>query len=145
MINIRPASMDDALDILEWRNDPATRAMFRDGNVVSEASHIAWFASALARDDRRFFLGEFYGQKIGVMRFDRQDDGSWEVSHNMAPSSRGKGLGQRMVAAVLDQFEGKTIVAEIRQDNVACWHIYEKSGFKLTGTDDIYRHYSLDR
>jgi RimJ/RimL family protein N-acetyltransferase len=145
MLTIRPASMDDALDILEWRNDPGSRAMFRDGNAVAEEDHMRWFSSAIARDDRRFFIGEADGQKVGVIRFDRQQEGTWEINNNMAPAARGRGLGKKMMLAVLEQFDVPLIVAEIRQDNVPSWHIYEGAGFKLTGEDATYRRYALVR
>jgi RimJ/RimL family protein N-acetyltransferase len=50
-----------------------------------------------------------------------------------------------MIVAVLEQFDVPLIVAEIRQDNASCWHIYESAGFKLTGEDATYRRYALVR
>lgn len=145
MLTIRPASMEDGMDILSWRNDPFTRQMSRDRDVIAESTHMRWFASALSRDDRVFFIGEHDGQKVGMMRFDRVDETTWEVSHNMAPEARGKGLGQVMVQMVLDKFPCPLIVAEIREDNAGCWHVYEKLGFKLESSDGENRHYSLRR
>lgn len=145
MLTIRRAEMTDALDILAWRNDPISRQMSRDHNVIDEGIHVKWFASALSRDDRMFYIGEVDGEKVGMMRFDRVDPDTWEVSHNMAPAARGKGLGQVMVRQVLDQFPCPLIIAEIREDNPVCWHVYEKLGFVLTGSDDELRHYALRR
>lgn len=145
MLTIRAATMDDALDILEWRNDPLSRAMSRDSNVIAKEDHLRWFEASLGRDTRRFFIGEFDGAKVGMMRFDRLHGDDWEVSHNMAPAARGKGLGQQMVNAVLDAFVVPTVFAEIRHDNLACWKIYERAGFQLVRADKINRHYQLDR
>lgn len=145
MLTIRPATFDDALDILEWRNDPQSRAMSRDSDVIAQEDHLRWFEASLGRDNRRFFIGEFEGVKVGMMRFDRLHGDDWEVSHNMAPASRGRGLGQQMVNAVLGAFVVPTIFAEIRQDNPACWRIYERAGFRLVRSDETNRHYQLDR
>lgn len=142
---IRPASMEDGMDILRWRNDPVSRQMSRDRDVIAESTHLKWFANALWRDDRKFFIGENDGQKVGMMRFDRVNETTWEVSHNMAPEARGKGLGQAMVKMVLDQFACPLIVAQIREDNPGCWHVYEKLGFSLVYNDGENRHYKFER
>jgi hypothetical protein len=75
--------MDDALDVLAWRNDPHTIAMSKTPGVIDQASHIPWFAKAVRSEDRVIFIAVEADMKLGMVRFDRTDD-AWLVSVNLA-------------------------------------------------------------
>lgn len=123
---IRKATSEDALDVLAWRNDPLTRAMSRVQDVVEEASHGAWFSKAINDPRRTVLIGELDEQKIGMVRFDHGDE--TEISININPSFRGRGLGYQLLCAAL-AYVGGPIVAEIRDDNIASLRLFERAGF----------------
>ena len=94
---LRRAILADAADVLAWRNDPVTRAMSRNGDAVGEAEHLAWFARAIADPSRILLIGEDAGAKVGMVRIDRGAES--EVSINVNPACRGRGLRRRPAGA----------------------------------------------
>lgn len=135
---IRSATNSDALDVLEWRNDPMTRAMSRSSHVVEERSHIEWFAKAVTDPRHTLLIGEVEGSKVGLVRFDHGD--ITEVSIFMNPAHRGRGYGLALLLEAL-KFDRGEIVAEIRPENIASLRIFEQAGFEFQDIHDGLRRY----
>lgn len=143
-MHIRRATVQDALDILRWRNDPLTRAMSRDPTAIEEAAHLAWFARALEDPSRLLLVAEADGQQLGMVRFD-EAQGRWEASINVAPEARGRGLGAAMLKAGLAFFvrevAAEEVEAEIKPENTASLRIFEATGFRPAPSDDHLLRY----
>jgi RimJ/RimL family protein N-acetyltransferase len=135
---VRKATKADALDVLAWRNDPLTRSMSRTPDEVEEAPHLDWFEKALRDPSRTLLIGELDGQKIGMVRFDHGEE--TEVSINLNPACRGKGLSQVLLTESMAWVRG-TIVAEIRPENLASQRLFEHAGFSFDGVRDDLRRY----
>lgn len=124
--------MDDALDVLAWRNDPHTIAMSKTAQKVGEAEHLRWFAQALADQDRIILVAMDANRKLGMVRFDRMDR-DWLVSINLAPEARGKGHGVAVLSAAIDEHRSTVgpsrIIAEIMEANEASVRLFAKCGF----------------
>ena len=58
----RRASMTRA-PLLEWRNDPVTRAVSRHHGVVALDDHLTWLRAALERPDRHLLVGSLDGAR----------------------------------------------------------------------------------
>ena len=131
-MEIRRATMKDALDVLAWRNDPHTIAMSRTPGIVDQATHLAWFAKAIADQDRIILIATEDGRRLGMVRFDRSD-GAWLVSINLAPEARGKGYGRAVLTeamAVLRASNGPCrLSAEIKGNNAPSLRLFERCGF----------------
>lgn len=59
-----------------------------------------------------------------------------EMAVGVDPRQRGKGVGQKLVRAVLDEAKAvghKSIVLNVRETNKPAIHVYEKVGFKTVG------------
>lgn len=91
-MNLRPATMDDAIVLLGWRNDPVTRAGSRDDGLVSLDDHVHWLALHLYE----VFIAEHDGTAIGTGR--RSADN--ELSVTVAPEHRGQGYARQIVKAL---------------------------------------------
>lgn len=137
-VSVRRATAADAMDVLAWRNDPHTRAMSRDTGAVDEAAHLAWFAAALADPRRMLLIGEAGGAKVGMVRFDHADE--TEVSINLAPEQRGRGLSRPLLMAALAEVGGE-VWAEVREANATSVRLFEGAGFQLQGRRDDIRRY----
>jgi RimJ/RimL family protein N-acetyltransferase len=124
-MNLRRATMEDALAVLEWRNDPQTCAASKSG-AVSLADHLTWFATA--KD--RIWIAEQDGRRLGMVRID-----VGLVSINVAPAERGNGYGTAILRAAIDQ-TGGPLTAEIKADNPASIRLFERCGFRLAGEAD---------
>jgi len=86
--------------------------------------------------------------RVAVCRFDLTTDGSAEVSINLNPAYRGKGLSRSVLEAAIATFENEVddspeLTATIRPANSASIRIFTSAGFTFSGTDDggEFNHY----
>ncbi len=146
-ILIRDASPEDSPDIWAWRNDPRTRAMSITPAPVAWDVHRAWYEATLTDPDRRLFLGvlEPPGQVMGICRFDlKSPEGPAEVSINLNPAMRGKGLSIPFLRLAIDRFLAERcidLVALIKRENEASIQCFSKSGFVLDRDDGGILHF----
>ncbi|MDQ7991049.1 MAG: bifunctional UDP-2,4-diacetamido-2,4,6-trideoxy-beta-L-altropyranose hydrolase/GNAT family N-acetyltransferase [Propionicimonas sp.] len=127
----RPADSEDAAVLLEWRNDPVTRASSRSTDPIGWAGHVDWLGRVLADPDRHLFVLEDAAGPIASVRWDRIDARDWEVSITLAPQARGRGLA----AAVLSTAEralpepGPThLLATVHRSNTASLRLFARCG-----------------
>lgn len=148
-MEFRRAESSDASDLLVWRNDPATIASSLTGAGVAAADHFAWIARVLASPDYILLMAEQAGEKLGMVRFDREDGGAWEVGINLAPSARGRGLAAGVlagsIAAAFPDDRRPVLVAQVKRSNPASWRIFERCGFTLKGEAEGVGHFRLAR
>jgi len=131
---VRPAELNDSLDILSWRNDLHTRNMSFDTSLVSSEDHVRWFGGALQSDDHYFYIGIQYGQKIGVCRYHLSLDRlQCEVSINLNPQHRGRGLAEPFLLLSMEQFlslHAVPVLARIKNGNIASIRTFEACGYE---------------
>lgn len=134
----RPATSDDALVLLRWRNDPSVRAVSRSSDPVPWDSHRTWLARVLEDPARRLYVVEHGGVQAGTVRFDRLGDEQggeteWEVSITLAPEARGRGMAGDVLAAAEDAFtaegQGARLVAAILPDNAPSQRLFARAGY----------------
>ena len=141
MITVRRATLDDSFDVLIWRNDPLAITMSINQSSVSDEEHAKWFPQTLNSDQCVHLLGEVTDvdggiRKIGVCRFDRKANNQWRISINLNPAFRGQGLSKPFLRqsiafwADITKPQRVTLVAEVRETNVASVKIFERNGFK---------------
>jgi RimJ/RimL family protein N-acetyltransferase len=139
---IRRANLTDALDVFAWRNDPVTRQMFVNGDEVSLADHLAWYNAVIESKGNILYIGIIGQVKIGVCRFDYDSKRkSSEVSINLNPSVRGKGLSFELLSECMNNYcqSNKLILtAKIKTYNEASLSIFIKKGFEVIYTDLKY-------
>ncbi|MCA9795568.1 MAG: GNAT family N-acetyltransferase [Candidatus Eremiobacteraeota bacterium] len=133
-VTLRPAGLEDARLLLEWRNDPVTRSASHNGAPVGRAEHEAWLARSLADPGRRLYVAETAGEPVGTVRADRLERG-WELSWTVAPTARGRGVGTRAVQAALRARPGSPVWARVKVDNAASAAIARKAGMQLSHRD----------
>ncbi|MEZ5776597.1 MAG: GNAT family N-acetyltransferase [Hyphomicrobiaceae bacterium] len=139
-VTLRPAGLEDARLLLEWRNDPVTRSASHNGAPVGRAEHEAWLARSLADPGRRLYVAETAGEPVGTVRADR-DGEAWELSWTVAPGARGRGLGTAMVVALARLLDGP-VRAEVKAGNRSSARIAEAAGMVLVRTVDGVEHYA---
>ena len=94
-VEVVTANITHSRSIWEWRNDPITRSMSRSKDLVSWEDHSNWFQKTLANPNRIMYVGISEQLPIGIVRFDiiNNLEDSFEISININPLQRGKGLG----------------------------------------------------
>ncbi|MFB7889109.1 GNAT family N-acetyltransferase [Cellulosimicrobium cellulans] len=129
----RRATGDDALVLLRWRNDPSVRAVSRSSEPVPWRSHRTWLAQVLDDPGRRLYVVEHADVRVGTVRFDRRDEGEWEVSITLSPEARGHGLAGAVLAVAEDAFAAEepaaTLVAAILPDNAPSQRLFVRAGY----------------
>ena len=140
-MRIRKARHADALMVLDWRNDPMTRAMSRNGEAVSAEEHLAWFGRAVEDPERLLFIGEADAGAVGMVRFDLGEP--CEVSINLNPAFRGQGLSRDLLAAALQACPVRPLEAEIKEENAPSQRLFEGAGFVRLADRAGLRRYRL--
>lgn len=131
---LRQAGMNDAMMLLDWANDPATRANSFNSNPIDCADHIAWLGNKLKSKDSVLMILELDGVPCGHIRYDREDNGSALLSFVLAPSFRGMKLGRKLVESsrkrALNRLNAGYIRAITFVENKASSRIFEGAGFE---------------
>ncbi|MCZ6688366.1 MAG: GNAT family N-acetyltransferase [Planctomycetota bacterium] len=147
MLTLRPYTPDDLERLLAWRNDPATRAMSRQGHEVSRDEHAAWMEATLQDPKRVLLVIDEDGVPKGTARLDVEDGMEAEVSITVAPEARGVGLGFKALQLAcdhaFDQMGVREIRAEIRAENTASIQIFTRAGFVHEGESEGFGRYRL--
>ncbi|MEL6679530.1 MAG: UDP-2,4-diacetamido-2,4,6-trideoxy-beta-L-altropyranose hydrolase, partial [Pseudomonadota bacterium] len=142
-LRARRADPDDRADVWIWRSDTQTLAHSLSAEQVPWEDHCRWWANALSDADRTLLMIGDADREIGHVRLDRLKDGALRVSVTLSPAYRGKGLGAQVLRTGLATLPtGAVAVAEIHRDNGASRRIFERCGFRRTGSDgpfDLYR------
>ena len=137
----RPATLEDARQLWEWRNDPGTRAGSRQAGMVPWSEHLAWLESSLAREDRLLLVVEDPVETagpVGTVRWDLDSEGEWEVSVTVAPDRRGQSLARPLLGTAevalseVARSRGTGVtayLAVVHVENHASVRLFETSGY----------------
>ncbi len=121
-----PATIDDARDLWEWRNDPVTRANSFSPAEIDWVEHTIWLQKVLEDPMHRIYIGKIRGVRIGTCRVEQKSDGVKLLSWTIDPSQRQKGYGKLLVRKLVESFGN--CLAEIKVDNHASIKIAEAAG-----------------
>ena len=139
--------MADGVLLWKWRNDPTTRRMFRKSHVIPWQEHAAWLAHVLQDPSKTLLIARDAAGPVGVLRFDAVGKGHAEVSINVNPERRGRGLGKAILAAGCRYAFGELHLAElsagIKPDNASSIAIFERVGFHFLGVREGLNTYGL--
>lgn len=128
----------DAKQVMEWRNDPMTRAM------SFHQEYKTWDRFYPEFKTRYFFTPELpplfvlsNGQRIGFLAFEPVPHPSGmaqccEISIQIDPNFRGKGLGSAALKIIHPWILSRgyqTILAEVKVENVASQKMFQKAGY----------------
>jgi len=147
---VRLAGPNDAIDVLNWRNDPQTRIMSWNVGLINKATHIKWFNASIENRNRILLIGELGEMKIGMIRFDLlpKNVNVWKVSIMVAPESRCQGIGTNFLTHAIAYFHPKfpdaSVLAEVKASNTASHSIFERLGFSKIECSEEKTIYSLE-
>ena len=154
-ITIVNADKSHSRDIWEWRNDPVTRYFSRNKEEVKWNEHEKWFENSLKNPKKFLYVGVSLGSKkmpMGIIRFDLINPKKYyyEVSINIAPIMRGKGLGPFLLNYGTQAFDCEVnkcnrIYAELKVDNNASIKLFTSAGYiPCKTTTKEFTHYFID-
>lgn len=135
MLKFRLASMRDAAQLLEWRNDPDARRYFFNPHRVAVGEHESWLKSFLMNPAGILFIIESEeGQPIGQLRFDIRGPEA-EISITISKIFRGMGYGADAVQHGSEycfqmRHSIQKIIARCKEDNLASIKVFIKAGYQ---------------
>ena len=139
-MHIREAVESDCIFIFNWRNDIHTKKMSLNNTKISYEDHCTWFKESLNNPLKLIYIGEKDHNRIGVCRFDLDNNNLIaEISINVNPIFRGKGLGKDLLITSIDKFEKENkvlLVAFIKKENLASQSLFEFVGFVRSSYHD---------
>ncbi|MEK6845864.1 MAG: GNAT family N-acetyltransferase, partial [Nanoarchaeota archaeon] len=134
----------DSLDIFNWRNDPVT-VKFSTTGKVEWSQHQAWFPKKIKDLNTCWLiLTNSTQEKIGMVRFDKEDKNIAVVSINLNPAFRSQGYGQLSLERSIQYYFKKCqkesggllrLKALIHPDNLASHRLFRSCGFKEEGKE----------
>ncbi len=145
LLAVRPATPGDEDLLLEWANDPQTRANSFNPERITPEGHKGWFSGRLAEPERcRFYIVETVrGLPVGQVRFDKTDD-HWAIDYAAAPQLRGQGLGATILEAAIAEFSKTateaTLMGEVIAQNAASRKVFCSLGFAEREDKGIWRY-----
>jgi UDP-2,4-diacetamido-2,4,6-trideoxy-beta-L-altropyranose hydrolase len=142
-ITLRPATAADGPLLLEWANDPVTRAAGFQPEPIAADDHRRWLADRLTSTSGRLLVGVDGDVPIGQIRLDRHRDGRVEIGIAVAAAVRGRGVGRRLLRLALDEarrdegLDPVAFIARIRPDNATSIALFTGAGFRRIGTTEV--------
>lgn len=143
-VGLRDLRADDCRRVWEWANDPGVRAVSFRGDPIPWEGHQRWFAAKLGDPDCLFFIATGDGgEPIGQVYFDVKGREA-VVSVSLAPASRGKGYGPRVIRKasrkLLDRGAVESIHAYIKPNNEASLRAFGRAGYVAAEPTRIHGH-----
>ena len=137
-LNFRNAELDDAPQLLAWRNDPEVRSVSFHSKVMDKQSYYLWLEEQIARADRSLWLVESHrGEAIGTVDVEMQNDRQAVIELTLDHTRRGKGLGRAVIQKVCEMTFAEnpqldSVIARICPGNIASERAFCSVGFKQT-------------
>ncbi len=124
-MRLRSATMKDADFLLKLKNDPVMRKFaVVSHEKIKLKNHLAWLGKHLGEIQ----IVMVKGKRLGMFRIANK-----EVSINLSPEARGKGLGSKVLKKC-----PKGVWAKIVHGNVPSMRIFIKNGFEIVGHERNY-------
>lgn len=143
-ILVREATLQDRKEIWKWWNDPDTREMMKKTEYEPWNTHCHWFQEVMENPNVILCVGLIGESKIGNVRFDCivEDTSVYDVSINMNPSFRNKGMGYRFLTKAIQflkkQRKPQKFFATVKDINFRSKRTFEKAGFECKTPEIIY-------
>lgn len=130
-LRVIPATFEHAGLMHAWRDHPATRGVSRNAEPIAWNDHIAWLERMLADPSHALMVGIVGDTPVGVIRFDRLDAASAEVSLYLDPALHGLGLGRAMLlAGERAAAAGIDVHAEVLEGNDGSAALFDSAGYR---------------
>ena len=110
---LREATMEDMDLLLEWANDPVTRANSFSTDPIPYENHVRWFTKLLANPHSRQFILMVDEKPCGQCRADITD-GIAEIDCSIAPGERRHGYGDLMFNLLVERLKQEPEITTIR-------------------------------
>jgi len=140
-MRLRPVADDDAGPLWRLANEPSVRAGSLSPEPFSWEDHSAWYAEKRSSNDARIWVLDLHGVILGVIRYDRDGNGTAVISLHVASPFRRRGLGTRLIEEtrqrVRDELAVSRLKAVVRKENGPSLNTFLKNGFTRIASETI--------
>ena len=148
-MTMRSANLDDASQLLEWRNSSGAREFSQNSELIQIEEHVAWLSKRLERiASEPFHVFELNHELVGMSRLDLETEGHFEISILVAPDHQGKGAGARILDMTCENFfelySSHTIMAKVHQFNFISQKLFVNAGFILQNSANEFFCYKYN-
>ncbi len=130
---LRPLEPTDCWPLWRTKPDLSLPANARSTDPIPPEEHRRWFGEKLTDAGTRIWVLALHGLILGVVRYDRMEDATAEISFHVVQSCRRRGLGTRLIAETLDwarkELGVERLRAVVRVGNEASAHVFRRIGF----------------
>lgn len=146
LADITTIDENDALQILEIRNEiPIRKNMYTD-HEISRDEHFGWIDRLRDREDIKFFAVLFDGEIVGGVSLSNINTAHKRAdwAFYLSESTHGRGIGAaleyKFVSLAFDQFEIEKLNCEVISFNDRVVKLHQRFGFKIEG---VRRHHVI--
>ena len=145
VLSMRMAKESDALIYWNWANDLCVRKNSFSQKPIKWKDHQVWFKKMLNNPNATLLIFEHNLGQVGQVRFDNLG-AHYKIDYSIDKQFRGFGLGEAMLKKSIEYLKSKhtfTIIAEVKNNNLASKKIFNKLGFSrislLEGSIDLFQ------
>ena len=145
---IRKTMDEDLMPLFTLANDPLVRSASLSSETIKLPTHEQWFKNAMQDPLQLLFtLLDGRAKFLGQLRFDLRQEGQALISISLVPSSRGFSLSEKIIrqgTRIMERLHpNRTILAQIKTENIASIKSFEKAGFSCSKEQDNILYYTL--
>ncbi len=132
--------------VFDLSNDPIVRKASFNTKLIEYEQHCKWYSKTILDKNILFFLVFEAEEFVGQIRFKRETEQSKEcvISLSITKSFRGKHIAKQFMKVGIEEMQKKwrdirSVIAEVKIDNVPSNAFFSKAGFELTSAANTYR------
>ena len=133
---LRSANERDIRKVFDWANEETTRANSFHTEKISWEEHTSWYQKVLQSEEVSLYIAMDFMKPVGQVRLQKEADTGF-ISYSVDKDCRGAHIGRKMLALLEKEARGKVkrLVGEVKSDNIASRHTFEKLGYQKTKED----------
>ncbi len=118
MISLKKVTTKDSPYILHWRNDKYSRRYSGNQKIISKEEHRFWLSNELKNKKNILLVARKNNIRVGFIRYNFLESNIYEVSINLNPKYRNKGIGEIFILKS-ENFLSKNclIYANVKKNN----------------------------
>ena len=134
-VTLRPATIDDAPLVFEWRNDPDIHAISGTTTELKMHDHLKWFAARLQESHAEsiYMVEGSHAGTIGTARILQDGTSHARISLTIASEYRGRGIGRKVIRLLKKKIDemSRIAVARVHTENLTSLRAFMSVGFHI--------------
>ena len=128
-VTLRNANNMDIETVYQWQILEDTRRFARNPGTPSWPEHKQWMQNKLQSFECYFYIIQYNGNDIGVVRLDHQSTSRYEVSILIDPSYFGLGIASIALKLLLSLHKSIDILATVLTENATSHKLFQSANF----------------